>query len=71
MSNDQDALLVHQLTEHGLSWSEIELVMARLDEYERRTVRESVFDSIERGSFSLDAIITASNDQNRTGLDTD
>lgn len=57
MTNDHDALLIHYLTEQGLDWPEIERVLARVREFDKRTVRESVFDSIEQGSFRLDEII--------------
>jgi hypothetical protein len=35
----------------------VQAVLKKLEEYDKKVIRESVFDSIERGSFSLDAIV--------------
>ena len=52
-----NAYLIHYLTEQGCEWHEIERILARLQEFDQRTMRESVFDSIEAGSFDLQALI--------------
>ena len=56
--------LVEWLQEKGHSTDEIQKILAKVAEYDEQTIRESVFDSIERGNFNLDAIIQeALNDQ--------
>lgn len=55
-AND-DTLLIEHLTEMGHSWNEIEQILAKLAEYDKRSIHESVFDSLERGTFSLNQII--------------
>lgn len=56
-ATEDDAFLIEHLTALGHSWNEIEQILAKLAEHDRRSVRESVFDSIERGTFNLSAII--------------
>ena len=62
MSND-DAVLIDFLRQESCSWHEIEIVLRRLREYDNRTMRESVFDSIASGTFSLKKIIEECNDE--------
>ena len=57
MTDEDDALLIHLLTEQGCSWEEIEKVRERLRDYDKRVTRESVFDSIAAGTFSLQALV--------------
>ena len=61
MINDNE-LLIQYLTAQGHSWPEIEDVIAKLDEYDKRTVHESVFDSIARGTFRLEEVIAEAKD---------
>ena len=49
--------LVTWLREQGHTPAEIDKIVAKVREYDQRTVHESVFDSIERGSFDLKKII--------------
>ena len=57
MTARENILLNSHLTEQGLNQSEIDLVYLKLHEYDRRTMHESVFDSIENGTFNLQQII--------------
>jgi len=57
MNHDDNALLIEYLTEQGYPWTEIENVLEKLQEYERRVHRESVFDSIASGSFDLESLL--------------
>ncbi|MCG8650085.1 MAG: hypothetical protein MI861_09640 [Pirellulales bacterium] len=63
MTHDDDALLVHYLTEQGYSWPEIERVIEKVNAHDAKIVRESVFDSIASGSFNLKAIIAEAIDE--------
>lgn len=56
-TNDGHQQIVGWLREQGHTSDEIEKVMAKLEEYDRQMVHESIFDSIERGSFDLSEII--------------
>ncbi len=55
--DDDNTLLIEHLTEQGLNQHDIEQVISKLNQRDKQTFRESVFDSIERGSFNLKAII--------------
>ena len=57
MTTDENALLTQYLKDEGCSESEIERVLKKLDDHDDQTMRESVFDSIAAGTFSLKAII--------------
>lgn len=59
---DNDNLLIEHLTQTGHSWLEIERVLAKLAEHDKRSIHESVFDSIERGSFDISKIIAEATD---------
>ncbi|MEM6472965.1 MAG: hypothetical protein AAF802_25620 [Planctomycetota bacterium] len=52
-----NAHLIKHLEEQGLHDSEITRVLRKLEQLDRQTIRESVFDSIERGTFNLQAIV--------------
>ena len=51
------AELVEWLQEQGHSADEIEKILAKVAHYDSQTVHESIFDSIDAGDFSIDAII--------------
>lgn len=57
MTVDENALLIDYLREEGCSQREIEDVLKKLRSHDRRTMRESVFDSIASGNFNLQSII--------------
>ncbi len=63
-NTDDDGLLIHLLTQEGHSWPEIQSVLQELREHDNQTMRESVFNSIESGTFDLSAIIEAFKDRN-------
>ncbi|MEO1525977.1 MAG: hypothetical protein AAFX06_11115 [Planctomycetota bacterium] len=54
---NDESLLTHLLTEEGCSLEEIDQILRKLQEHDQRTVRESVFDSIEAGRFDLQSLI--------------
>jgi hypothetical protein len=45
------------LADRGYPPAAIEKILARLDQYDERINRESVFDAMERGEFDMDALI--------------
>jgi hypothetical protein len=49
--------IVEFLTSRGYSPAQIKKIIARMANYDEKVVNESVFDSIGRGTFSLDEII--------------
>lgn len=51
------AQLVAWLQDQGHGEEQIEKILAKVAEYDKRTVHESVFDSIESGAFDLGTII--------------
>jgi len=55
--HQQHAQLIVWLENQGHSSEEIEKILAKVDEYDKQTVHESVFDSIESGKFNLADII--------------
>ncbi|MEM6331020.1 MAG: hypothetical protein AAF790_12315 [Planctomycetota bacterium] len=57
MSETRHAQLVSWLEDQGHSEAEIAKVLARVDDYDRRTVHESVFDAIDSGSLDLESIV--------------
>lgn len=67
MIDRENELLMGHLTEQGLSQPEIDGVIAKLREHDKRTIHESVFDSIERGTFNLQTVIAEVKDANKTG----
>lgn len=64
-ATDDDVLLIQHLTTLGHSPDEIDQILAKLAEYDKRSTRESVFDSIERGSFDLNQIIAEATESSR------
>lgn len=51
------AQLVAWLQDQGHDDAQIEKILAKVAEYDERTVHESVFDSIDSGAFDLGTII--------------
>lgn len=49
--------LVAWLTERGHSTDEIAKILAKVAEYDARTINESIFDSIDAGDFDLSSLI--------------
>jgi hypothetical protein len=49
--------IVEFLTNRGYTPAEIEKIVAKMASYDQRTVNSAVFDSIGRGTFTLDEII--------------
>ena len=57
--SDVDAELRETLESLGHPREVVDRIVRHLSAYDRQTIRASVFDSIERGSFDLNAIIQA------------
>ena len=57
MSERSDEALVEFLKLRGHSEEEIEKIVARLAMHDESMLRQSVFDSIEAGTFNLDELI--------------
>lgn len=57
MSDNQHAQLIAWLEDQGHTPAEIEKILAKVAEYDDRTMHESVFDSIGSGSLDLAKII--------------
>ncbi len=55
--HSQQARLISWLEEQGHSREQIEKILAKVDEYDARTIHESLFDAIDRGEIDLEAII--------------
>lgn len=55
--HQQHAQLIVWLENQGHTSEEIEKILAKVAEYDKQTVHESVFDSIETGKFNLAEII--------------
>lgn len=51
------AQLVAWLENQGHSQDEIEKILAKVAEYDAKTVHESIFDSIDEGAFDIQKII--------------
>ena len=45
------------LSQHGYSAEQITKILAKLDEFDSKINRESVFDAIETGELDMDALI--------------
>ncbi|MEM9353565.1 MAG: hypothetical protein AAGA92_11175 [Planctomycetota bacterium] len=56
-SDPRESDLVRWLREQGHGEAEVERIMEKVKEYDEKTVRESVFDSLESGSFDIAKII--------------
>ncbi len=57
MADSEYSELIEQLKSQGHDQATIERVLEKLRKYDEDTIRQSVFDSIEGGTFDLDAII--------------
>jgi hypothetical protein len=60
MSDNADprhAELVTWLTERGHTPDEIAKILAKVADYDARTINESIFDSIDTGDFDLSSLI--------------
>ena len=57
MSETQHAQLIAWLQDQGHSTEEIQKIIAKVNEFDERTMHESVFDSIGAGSLDLAKII--------------
>jgi hypothetical protein len=49
--------IVEFLTNRGYSPTEIEKIVAKMASYDEKTVNDAVYDSLGRGTFTLDEII--------------
>lgn len=56
-SDPRHAELVAWLTERGHSPDEVAKILAKVAEYDARTISESIFDSIDTGDFDLRSLI--------------
>lgn len=65
MSLRDDSVLLKHLADQGLSKAEIDEVLEQLEQHDKKTVHESVFDSIQEGTFDLQAIIESVRDENK------
>ena len=65
MSDDSEneQQLVEYLKQRGHSQADIEKIVKRLADHDQEMFRQSVFDSIESGSFNLEAIIKEALDE--------
>ena len=45
------------LYKQGYSRTEIRKIIGKLEDYEKATVHDSIFDSLENGTFSLESVI--------------
>lgn len=52
-----DRAIVEFLKGRGYSPAEIEKIVAKMATYDEKTVNDAVFDSLGRGTFTLDEII--------------
>ena len=48
------------LYKQGYSRTEIRKIIGKLEDYEKATVHDSIFDSLENGTFSLESVIRLS-----------
>lgn len=62
MANEDEMLEVY-LREQGCSDEEIRQILGKLRQHDDVTFRDSVFDSIESGSFNLKALIEDTKDE--------
>jgi hypothetical protein len=53
----RNAELIAWLTERGHSPEEVIKILAKVEEYDAKTVNESIFDSIDRGDFDIATVI--------------
>lgn len=57
MSDTRNAQLIAWLEDQGHAAGEIEKILAKVAEYDDKTVHESVFDSIDSGTIDLAEIV--------------
>lgn len=62
---NDDETLVAYLHGQGCNEEDVRRVLEKLQRHDQETFRDSVFDSIERGSFDLQSIIEESKDENK------
>ena len=55
--NPRHQPVIEWLRNEGHSDDEIVKILAKLDQYDEETIQESIFDSIDAGTFDLRAII--------------
>ena len=55
--DSRDGEIVGWLREQNYTAPQIERILAKVQQYDDRTLRESIFDSIDRGNFDIRAII--------------
>ena len=55
--NPRHAELISWLTERGHTPDEIGKILAKVADYDSRTINESIFDSIDTGEFDLSSLI--------------
>lgn len=56
-ADPRHAELVAWLTERGHTPDEIAKILAKVADYDARTINESIFDSIDTGDFDLSSLI--------------
>ena len=56
-SSEDQAALIKLLKERGHTDEEVKLILARVRQYDERTLHDSVMDSIGAGRMNLDALI--------------
>ncbi|MEM1227784.1 MAG: hypothetical protein AAGJ40_19000 [Planctomycetota bacterium] len=66
MSMRNDEVLMKHLVEQGLSQAEIDDVLLQLEQHDKKAIHESVFDSIEQGTFDLQAIIDSVKNEHKS-----
>ena len=57
MADTQHAQLIAWLEEQGHTPAEIDKIMAKVAEYDARTMHESIFDSIDSGTIDIEQIV--------------
>ena len=67
MPDHRHAQLIAWLEDQGHSPAEVERVLAKVAEYDRRTVHDSVFDAIESGAFDLQTIVREALEESADG----
>lgn len=57
MADKQHAQLIAWLQDRGHTAGEIDQILAKVTEYDNKVMHESVFDSIDEGTFDIEGII--------------
>lgn len=55
--SDQNAQLIAWLEDQGHTEAEIDKILAKVAEYDDRTVHEAIFDSIDSGNINLAKLV--------------